>query len=171
MASFDALEKNTDAMLDLWSNYAAGTPVSAGFLKRNMKFIGSQISSVFDIGSTERRYVKVMSIMANRLAKDLEGKVTDKDFARIIKFLPEPGETMEGARLKVDNMKREIETARASILNTFGKANYNVEPHIPKEKSGGKTSPAPAKSRRKGKRLAPKMSIEEYMQKRAKENK
>lgn len=72
-------------------------------------------------------YKRNLEQKAQMIGKALEGgKLTDVDFEKYIKFLPQPGDTAEMAKSRIRNLEEALKTKYRQRVKTFGEAGYNV---------------------------------------------
>lgn len=72
-------------------------------------------------------YKRNLEQKAQMIGKALEGgKLTDVDFEKYIKFLPQPGDTAEMAKSRISNLEEALKTKYRQRVKTFGEAGYKV---------------------------------------------
>lgn len=79
-------------------------------------------------------YKRNLEQKAQMIGKALEGgKLTDVDFEKYIKFLPQPGDTVEMAKSRIRNLEEALKTKYRQRVKTFGEAGYKVSGISPVE--------------------------------------
>lgn len=100
------------------------------------------------------KYKDNLKQKAQLIGKALEGgKLTDVDYEKYVKFLPQVGDTPDRAKERVANLRKELESAYNNKIKSFGEAGYATE--------GFTAIDGPAQ------KPAPKMSFEEWKKQRA----
>jgi len=89
-------------------------------------FVGSKAAGL--IPNTDvSQYKTNLKQKAQLIGKALEGgKLTDVDYEKYIKFLPQPGDSAETARQRVENLRQTMTTSYQNRVKTFGEAGYKT---------------------------------------------
>lgn len=94
-------------------------------------YIGSKAAGLIP-NSDVSQYKANLKQKAQLIGKALEGgKLTDVDYEKYIKFLPQPGDTAETARQRVENLRKTMTSSYQNRVKTFGEAGYKTSGFSP----------------------------------------
>ncbi len=119
----DQLNSTTQLYSD-WKSKVGG--IGSG-LPGGLDFVSKKMSGVVP-NSDVAEYKRNLEQKAQIIGKALEGgKLTDVDFEKYIKFLPQPGDTEEMASSRISNLEEALKSKYRQRVETFGEAGYKVK--------------------------------------------
>ena len=105
--------------------------------------------------SDEAQYRGGLRQKAQLIGRALEGgKLSDVDYTKYIKFLPQPGDSTEQAEKRIADLNAELKATYDQRIKTFGEGDYDVSGFTP-------IKPPKKKEPKKQKAPAPKQSSKE----------
>lgn len=140
---------SVDALYKDWEDKVGGIDNSA--IGGTVDYVQNKAGSM--IPNTElSKYDDNLKQKAQLIGKALEGgKLTDVDYTKYVKFLPQDGDTKERAKERIKNLRSEFTNAYNDKIKAFGEAGYKTSGFTDiTNRSGGsdsKTPPNAAKAR------------------------
>lgn len=109
-----------DNLFKEWETQVGGVTGVPGYL-------GHQVSSWFP-NTQMTIYEDSVKQKAQIIGKALEGgKLSDVDYTKYIKFLPQVGDTKTRAKARIDELKKELTKKYNDRIKVFGQAGYDIE--------------------------------------------
>jgi hypothetical protein len=108
-----------DTILDEWKKSMGGVDSLGGYVSQNLKSMNPN--------STQNIYQSKLKQYAQMIGTALEGgKLTDNDYSKYMKFLPQVGDSAEAANAKIQNLKQMIQSKHNSLLASYDQTGYST---------------------------------------------
>jgi hypothetical protein len=132
---------SVDSLYADWKTKVGGVGGTADYLGNILKS---------NIPNTElSKYNDNLKQKAQLIGKALEGgKLTDVDYTKYVKFLPQVGDTEERAQSRIENLREEFHSAYSNKIKTFGEAGYKTSGFSGVSEQAG-TAPGSTKEQRR----------------------
>jgi len=95
----------------------------------SMNWAGAKIP-VWIKDTKANRYDQVAKAFAQFIGKEIEGRMTDPDFARFKDMVPVPGELAEAARARITRVVKQMRNRKTMYLNNLSAGHYDVSGYV-----------------------------------------